>query len=141
MRGPLPSGRVERPALLAMLVLSIRTNVREINRALEELNEGSREATFPHRLERCFRAMEHDARTASLEKLARLLAAAKSAGRGLFAIGDVQERIGLLGEVAAELVEVADHLENGERHRLDASLLRRLVKASPKRPGPTLSPS
>ncbi len=113
-----------------MLTLSLRDNVREVQQVLEELNAGHREQTYPRRLERLFRTVEHDARAAGLQKFADMVQSAKEASKNVLEPEQTQPLVELLGEACAELTHVADALDAGRRHRLDSDLTDRLTAAA-----------
>ena len=115
--------------MLAMLILSLRTNAREINLVLEELNRGARERTYPHTLTRCFRTVEHDARVVGLDKLGEVIGWAKEAAERVLDPKAGPELIELFSETTGELVRVADDLEQKRRHELDKDLVERLKRA------------
>lgn len=121
---------MDRKAVLSLLVLSIRTNLREVQQVLEELNRGAREKTFSHTLERCFRTIEHDARVAGLERFAEVVACAKEVGRRVLERDPAAGRLELLLEASEEFARVANDVEQGVRHRLNESLVRRLRRAA-----------
>jgi hypothetical protein len=120
-----------------MLVLSLRTNVRQANQVLEELNRGQRERTFPRALERFFRTIEHDARAVGLPRLAAFAADAKDASTRVLDAGP--ELVELLAEAGAEFLAAADAVEGGRRHRLSATLGKRLAQAAAPARRPTPS--
>jgi hypothetical protein len=121
---------VERREMLAMLVLSIRTNVREITQVLEELNSGAREKTYPHTLTRCFRTIEHDARVVGLDRLGDMLGWAKEAAARVLDAKAGPELVELFSETTAELLRIADDVEQKRRHELDRAVEERLKRAA-----------
>lgn len=121
---------MERKAMLAMLVHSIRSNAREIGAVLEELNRGAREATYPHTLTRCFRTIEHDARVVSLERFADLARDAKLASERVLDPRAGPAVVEVLAEAVAECVKAAAALEAGQRHKLDEALVAKLSDAA-----------
>lgn len=120
--------------MLAMLVLSVRTNTREINQVLEELNSGAREKTYPHTLTRCFRTIEHDARVVGLDRLAEVISWAKEASERVLDPKAGPELVELFSETTAELLRVAEDIEQKRRHELDRSIVERLSRAGARRP-------
>lgn len=117
-----------------MLVLSIRTNVREAAIVLEELNQGNREQTYPRTLERCFRTIEHDARALGLEKLARFAQLAKEASPRVLDPSEGTAVVELITEAGGELIRVSDDVENQRPHPLDERLVKALEAAVASRP-------
>jgi len=113
-----------------MLVLSIRSNAREINQVLEQLNGGAREKTYPHTLTRCFRTIEHDARVVGLDRLADVVASAKEASARVLDPKAGPELVELFSQTMGELSRVADDVEQGRRHELDRSIVEQLRRAS-----------
>lgn len=121
---------MERKAQLAMLVLSLRTNVREVNDVLEALNRGAREQTFPKALIRRFRTMEHDARVVGLARFADVIADAKDAAAHVLEPARTSGLVELFTQAASEFLRAADEVEAGRRHHLDESLVARLRTAA-----------
>lgn len=121
-----------------MLVVSTRSNLAQVNQVLELLNQSHRERTYPHTLERCFRAIEHDARVARLPRFADAASWAKVVGRTIMRWKDPIDPLELLAEVSAEFNRAVGKIAQGKQHMLEPKLMDRLRRASQ---GVTTEPS
>lgn len=118
-----------------ILALSIRDNVRIVIHALERLNAGERERTFPRSLSRAFRTMEHDARVAQAPlPLVDALAQAKELSHDVLTNDRSHARIEALASFASLLGAAAKPIEEGDEPAVDAlwaSRLRELRVSEP----------